>query len=116
MAQDRDDHDDCDAATRRAELVTSHDDPETAAILAAAVRPDDAPSMETRADGAQVRTTIERASTGGLGATTDDYVVNLAVARRVATAVADGDEQPADYHTSDADSDADADRDTDQDT
>jgi hypothetical protein len=66
---------------RRARLETTHDD---AATVAAALRPDDTPSMSTRADDDVVRTTIERDTPGGLESTVDDYVVNLAVAETVA--------------------------------
>jgi len=66
---------------RRASIETTHDD---AATVAAALRPDNTPSMSTRADDDVVRTTIERDTTGGLGSTVDDYVVNLTVAETVA--------------------------------
>ncbi|GGL43185.1 hypothetical protein GCM10009037_28320 [Halarchaeum grantii] len=68
-------------APRRATVRTEHDDP---ALVAASVRPDNTESMRTEvADGAVV-TTIERDDTGGLRATTDDYVVNVTVAEELA--------------------------------
>ncbi|UPW02333.1 KEOPS complex Pcc1-like subunit [Halorussus gelatinilyticus] len=66
-----------------------------APIVAASVRPDNTPEIDTRVeesgddggagDGAVV-TTVERETTGGLRTTVDDYVVNLAVAQEVAQA------------------------------
>jgi hypothetical protein len=79
-----------DDATRRARFRTTH--PTAGArTVAAAVRPDNAPSMRTRVggggdgDGDAVVTTIERATTGGLAATVDDYIRNVIVADRVAS-------------------------------
>ena len=66
--------------TRRATITTTHGDDERAARVAAALRPDNTAEMETTVDGETVRTDIERATTGGLHATVDDYVVNLQVA------------------------------------
>ncbi|MFC6772191.1 KEOPS complex subunit Pcc1, partial [Halorubrum pallidum] len=40
--------------------------------------------MTTRVDGDAITCEIERAKTGGLNATADDYVVNLHVADRIA--------------------------------
>ncbi|WP_336344786.1 KEOPS complex subunit Pcc1 [Halalkalicoccus ordinarius] len=65
---------------RRAEIRTSHDDPE---VVARALRPDNTPEMDTRVRDEQVVTTIERETTGGLRTTVDDYVVNLTVASEV---------------------------------
>lgn len=79
-----------DETTRRATLITSHDDPDDATTIAGAVTPDNTDDMQTRVDGTTVRTTIERQTTGGLAASTDDYVVNLAVAERVVTAASTG--------------------------
>ena len=72
-------------ATRSATLRTTLAD---ADVVAAAVRPDNTPQIDTRvereADGPDVVvTTIERSTTGGLRTTVDDYAVNLAVARDV---------------------------------
>lgn len=67
---------------RRAEFRTTH---EHAAIVAAAVRPDNTPEIETRVDGSTVVTTVERETTSGLRATADDYVTNLAVAAQITT-------------------------------
>jgi hypothetical protein len=74
-------------ATTRTEL----DEAET---IAAAVRPDNTPEIDTRVEGGGdgadevgvVVTTVERETTGGLRTTVDDYVVNLAVAQRVVQA------------------------------
>jgi hypothetical protein len=72
-------------ATRRADIETSHADAATAEVVADALRPDNTDSMVTETDGATVRTTIERETTGGLGSSVDDYVVNVGVAERIAT-------------------------------
>ena len=72
--------------TRTATVRTELDD---AAILAASVRPDNTPEIDTRVEGGDgespgvVVTTVERETTGGLRTTVDDYVVNLAVAQEV---------------------------------
>lgn len=66
---------------RRIEIRTTHDDP---ALVARSIAPDNTPEMETRTNDERVVTTIERDSTGSLRTTTDDYVVNLAVADEVA--------------------------------
>lgn len=65
---------------RRAVVETTHAD---AALVAAALSPDNTDSMRTEVDGDVVRTRIERETTGGLQATVDDYAVNLAVADAV---------------------------------
>ena len=88
---------------RRARIRTVHADPET---VAAALRPDDAASMTTRAEGDAVVTEISRDRTGGLRSTVDDYLVNVRVADRVARAAAalDGDAGTrTDERTSDTD-------------
>ena len=77
--------------------ATIRTDVEEAAILAASVRPDNTPEIDTRVeDGSgdgtgdtgvsEVVTTIERETTGGLRTTVDDYVVNLTVAQKVVQA------------------------------
>jgi len=71
---------------REATIRTDHGDDETAARIAAALAPDNTEEMATTTDGATVETRIERQTTGGLAATVDDYVVNLAVAADLATA------------------------------
>lgn len=81
---------------RRARVETTVDDAETAAQIAAALDPDNTAEMETTVDGATVRTTVARESTGGLQATLDDYVVNLQVA--VQLTAQDGDSSTA-HHT-----------------
>jgi hypothetical protein len=68
---------------RRAEIETTHGDAETARAVAAALRPDNTPEVDTRVDGDRVVTTIERETTGGLQSTVDDYVVNCTVATRL---------------------------------
>jgi len=65
---------------RRATIRTDVPTPE---VVAAAVRPDNTPQMDTRVDDDSVVTTLERESTSGLRATTDDYVVNVTVAAEV---------------------------------
>ncbi|WP_134671994.1 KEOPS complex subunit Pcc1 [Halorussus marinus] len=88
--------------SRTATIRTELDDAET---IAAAVRPDNTSEIDTRVDetsgGADadgvVVTTVERETTGGLRTTADDYVVNLAVAKRVVQAAkrhADATTQP----------------------
>jgi hypothetical protein len=74
---------------RRTRLTTTHADPAAARRVAAALRPDNTPEVDTSVDGTRVVTTIERETTGGLHATVDDYVVNCGVAMRLATG-ADG--------------------------
>ncbi|ADJ15549.1 KEOPS complex subunit Pcc1 [Halalkalicoccus jeotgali] len=66
---------------KRIEIRTTHDDP---ALVARSITPDNTPEMETHIEDGRVVTTITRDSTGGLRTTTDDYVVNLAVADEVA--------------------------------
>jgi len=66
---------------KRARVETTHDD---TATIAAALRPDNTPSMSTAVSDDIVRTTIERETAGGLQSTVDDYVVNLTVAETVA--------------------------------
>ncbi|MFB6256531.1 MAG: KEOPS complex subunit Pcc1 [Haloplanus sp.] len=66
---------------KRACIETTHDD---AAMVAAALRPDNTPSMSTDVTDDVVRTTIDRDAVGGLQSTVDDYVVNLTVAATVA--------------------------------
>ena len=68
---------------RRATIETTHGSPDSAARVAAAVRPDNTDQMTTRVDGDAVVTTIERDSTSGLQSTVDDYVVNLRVAAQL---------------------------------
>jgi len=57
--------------------------------VAAAVSPDNTPELATRVEDGAVVTTIERETTGGLRATLDDYLVNLAVARATGAAADD---------------------------
>lgn len=70
--------------TRRdATIETEHADAETAATVAAAVRPDNTADVATTVAGATVRTEITRETTGGLQSSVDDYVVNCSVATAV---------------------------------
>ncbi|MFB6097133.1 MAG: KEOPS complex subunit Pcc1 [Haloferacaceae archaeon] len=69
--------------SRRAEIETAHADAATAEVVAAALRPDNTDSMTTTVDGDVVRTVVERDTTGGLGSSVDDYVVNVTVAETV---------------------------------
>jgi hypothetical protein len=84
---------------RTAALRTDHDHP---ALVAAALRPDDTPEVETRAADGAVVTRIERETTGGLARTVDDYAVNLRVADRLvalAAAYESENENADDTHT-----------------
>jgi tRNA threonylcarbamoyladenosine modification (KEOPS) complex Pcc1 subunit len=65
---------------KRAEIRTELDQ---AALVAAAVAPDNTSEMTTTVKGNAVVTRIERETTGGLRSTVDDYVVNLDVATEV---------------------------------
>lgn len=67
---------------KRGIVRTTHDDSE---LVAAALAPDDTAEMETETDGATLTMTVERATTGGLRSTTDDYLSNLAVAQQILT-------------------------------
>ncbi|MFC7186134.1 KEOPS complex subunit Pcc1 [Halorubrum yunnanense] len=66
--------------TRAATVRTTHAD---AAVVAAALAPDETDSMATRVDGDAIECAIERPTTGGLRSTADDHVVNLRVADRL---------------------------------
>jgi len=66
---------------KRARVETTHDD---ATTVAAALRPDNTPSMSTDVVDDVVHTTVERETVGSLQSTVDDYVVNLTVAETVA--------------------------------
>jgi len=48
--------------------------------IAAALRPDNLLSMETRAEGGRVITTINGTKMGSVIASVDDYLMNLAIA------------------------------------
>jgi len=69
--------------SRTATITTDHESAERAAMVAAALEPDNTDEMETRGDGARVVTEIDRETTGGLQSTMDDYVVNVRVADRL---------------------------------
>ena len=69
----------------RATIRTTHGGPGPGPeLVARATTPDNTAEMETVVLGRDVRTRIERETTGGLQSTVDDYVVNLDVATRVA--------------------------------
>jgi hypothetical protein len=68
---------------KSARVETRHDDART---VAAALRPDNTPSVSTSVAGDVVRTTVERETAGGLQSSVDDYVVNLTVATAVTRA------------------------------
>lgn len=70
---------------RRLRLRTDHGDDPGARAVAAAVAPDNTDEMTTTVDGSTVVTTIERATTGSIQATADDYVVNLRTAAQLTT-------------------------------
>ncbi len=80
--------------SRRASLDTDHGDTASAEAVAAAVSPDNTADVTTTTDGPLVETTIERATTGGLQSTIDDYVVNVRVADRVVRLARATDETP----------------------
>ncbi|WP_227130621.1 KEOPS complex subunit Pcc1 [Halorubellus salinus] len=65
---------------RTATIETTHDD---AALVAAALAPDNTSEMETTVEDGRVVTCIERETTSGLQSTVDDYVVNVGVAERI---------------------------------
>jgi len=69
-----------DGSTRTATVRTTHAD---AALVAAALAPDETDSMTTRVDGDAIECVVERPTTGGLRSTVDDHVVNLRVADRI---------------------------------
>ncbi|MFO8114481.1 MAG: KEOPS complex subunit Pcc1 [Halorubrum sp.] len=69
-----------DGTTRTATVRTTHAD---AALVAAALAPDETDSMATRVDGDAIECAVERPTTGGLRSTVDDHVVNLRVADRL---------------------------------
>ncbi|KTG10011.1 hypothetical protein AUR64_10435 [Haloprofundus marisrubri] len=75
-----------ESGARTARVETTH---EEAALVAAALAPDDTDSMTTDVDDNRIVTDIERETTGGLQATVDDYVVNLTVAEAVIDAATD---------------------------
>ncbi|MFB6147091.1 MAG: KEOPS complex subunit Pcc1 [Halobacteriaceae archaeon] len=81
---------------RRARVRTAHDDPET---VAAALRPDDTPSMTTRVENGGVVAEMARDRTGGLRSTLDDHLVNLRVAARVARRARELDDDANDTET-----------------
>jgi hypothetical protein len=79
-------HTNVSASSRTARVETTH---EEAALVAAALAPDDTDSITTKIDATRIVTDIERETTGGLQATVDDYVVNLTVAETVIDTVRD---------------------------
>ncbi|MFC6955074.1 KEOPS complex subunit Pcc1 [Halorubellus litoreus] len=77
---------------RTATIETTHDD---AALVAAALSPDNTSEMETTVEDGRVVTRIERETTSGLQSTVDDYVVNVGVAEQVVQTA----NQPANHNT-----------------
>ena len=77
---------------RTATIETTHDD---AALVAAALAPDNTSEMETTVEDGRVVTRIERETTSGLQSTVDDYVVNVGVAERVVQTA----NQPTNHNT-----------------
>ena len=71
------------AGSRIATVHTDHGTATRARWVATAVAPDNTASMTTTVASTGVRTDIDRETTGGLQATLDDYLVNLAVAAAV---------------------------------
>jgi hypothetical protein len=71
--------------TRSARIESTFADRATAEHVAGALKPDNTTEMRTRVDGTTVVTEMERETTGGLGSTVDDYVVNLQVAAQLVT-------------------------------
>ncbi|MFB6183028.1 MAG: KEOPS complex subunit Pcc1 [Haloarculaceae archaeon] len=98
---------------RRATVRTTHDDP---AAIAASLRPDNTPEMDTRVDGDCVVTDLARETTGGLASTLDDYVVNLLVAEQCTTGIDDRTRDQDEDRTRDHDADRTRDQDTDDQT
>ncbi len=74
-----------ESGSRRAQIVTAHDDPASATQIATSLVPDNTDEMVTTVENEQVRTTVTRETTGGLHATVDDYLVNLRVAAQLIT-------------------------------
>ncbi|QLG62777.1 KEOPS complex subunit Pcc1 [Halorarum salinum] len=77
---------------RTATFETRHADAAAARTVAAALAPDNTPQIRTEADGDVVRTRIERDTTGGLHASADDYLVNVAAADAVVASARDVDD------------------------
>jgi hypothetical protein len=61
-------------------LTTEHQNP---VCVAAALRPDNLSSMETRPQGVHVVTTLEGTSVRSMIASVDDYLMNLGIAEEV---------------------------------
>jgi hypothetical protein len=78
----------------RATIRIDPNDAERAALLAAALEPDNTQSMETHVTAGALETRIERDSVGGLRTTIDDYLCNLGVAREVARIASRDDDSP----------------------
>lgn len=68
---------DADNGPRCVTIRTTHARPD---VVAAALQPDNTDQIDTRVVDGRVVTTVERETTGGLRATVDDYIVNVAVA------------------------------------
>lgn len=81
--------------------------PGTAPTIAAAVTPDHTPDITTTHTNTTITTHITRETTGGLRATTDDYLVNLTVAARLLTTVHDNEPNHNPDHADDHNADHD---------
>jgi hypothetical protein len=68
----------------RGMLSTEHRNP---VCVAAALRPDNLQSMETRSQGERVVTTLEGTSIRSVIASVDDYLMNLGIAEEVCRCV-----------------------------
>ncbi|MFT4944971.1 MAG: hypothetical protein ACI9K3_000909 [Halovenus sp.] len=100
---DSETEEDSTAGVCRAHIETTHNDHETARLLARALRPDNTAEMDTCVVGDRLVTTIERETTGGLGSNADDYIVNLGTGMQVATGERETD--TAGDHNTDTDRD-----------
>jgi hypothetical protein len=72
-------------------IITVHP---RACCIAAALRPDNLLSMETRAEGNRVITTITGTKIGSVIASVDDYLMNLAIAEDACSVSAKNEEIP----------------------
>lgn len=69
-----------------------------AAVIAAAIAPDNTADVTTTVDDGTVVTTIQRDSTASLAATVDDYLLNVDVAQQVVQAIATNTNQSTQHH------------------
>ncbi len=96
-----------DGPTATARLRTAHP---RAAVVAAALAPDNTPEIDTRLHEGRVETTVRRDDIAGLRATVQDYLRNLDAADRTVRAALAMEDQTTrthgqpDTHTADTDS------------